>query len=68
MNGRLRFEPGVDICEYNVMFFGFTNASAVFQYFMNDVFREFLDNFVVCYLGDILIYSKNVEEHEIHVR
>jgi hypothetical protein len=48
--------------------FGLTNAPAIFQHLMNDVFREYLDRFVVCYLDDILIYSKNVEEHEEHVK
>jgi hypothetical protein len=54
--------------EYNVMPFGLTNAPAVFQHLMNDVFREFLDDFVVCYLDDILVFSKNEEEHINHVR
>ena len=54
--------------EYNVMPFGLTNAPAIFQYFMNDVFREFLDHFVVVYLDDILVFSKNDKDHENHVR
>lgn len=54
--------------EYNVMPFGLTNALAIFQHMMNNIFREFLDDFVVCYLDDILIYSKNPEDHERHVR
>ncbi len=48
--------------------FGLTNALVVFQHLMNDVFREFLDDFVVCYLDDILVFSKNEEEHINHVR
>jgi hypothetical protein len=38
--------------------FGFTNAPIVFQHMMNDVFREYLDDFVVCYINDILILKK----------
>jgi hypothetical protein len=47
---------------------GLTNAPTIFQHLMNDIFREFLDNFVVCYLDDILIFSKNEKDHEKHVR
>ena len=49
------------------MLFGHTNAPAVFQYIMNEIFQEYLDHFVVIYLDDILIYSKNEEQHEHHV-
>jgi hypothetical protein len=48
--------------------FGLTNAPAIFQHLMNDIFQEFLDNFVVCYLNDIMIFSKNEKDHEKHVR
>jgi hypothetical protein len=54
--------------EYNVMPFNLTNAPANFQHLMNDIFQEFLDDFVVCYLDDILIFSKNEEDHEKHVQ
>ena len=54
--------------EYNVMPFGLTNAPAIFQHLMNDVFHEFLDHFVVVYLDDILVFSKNEKDHENHVR
>jgi hypothetical protein len=53
--------------EYSVMPFGLTNALAIFQHMMNDIFRNYLDHFVIIYLDDILIYSKNKEEHEHHV-
>jgi hypothetical protein len=54
--------------EYSYMLFGLTNAPAVFQHMMKDIFWEYLDHFVVIYLDDIIIYFKNEKEHEHHVR
>jgi hypothetical protein len=54
--------------EYTVMLFGLTNALATCQALINNVLREHLDIFVIAYLDDILIYSKNKEEHIEHVR
>src|SRR6266481_5026551 len=47
---------------------GLTNAPATFQHFMNDIFQDMSDLFVVVYLDDILVFSKSVEEHRGHVR
>ena len=44
--------------------FGLTNAPTVFQHMMNDIFREYLDQFMVVYLDDILIYSPDLDTHE----
>ncbi|KAI3364204.1 hypothetical protein L3Q82_010812 [Scortum barcoo] len=54
--------------EYLVMPFGLTNAPAVFQALVNDVLRDMLNKFVLVYLDDILIFSRNKEEHVHHVQ
>jgi hypothetical protein len=50
------------------MSFGLTNAPTYLMYSMNEVFMEYLDKFVVVFIDDILIFSKNEEEHDKHLR
>ncbi|CAA7040233.1 unnamed protein product [Microthlaspi erraticum] len=54
--------------EFVVMPFGLTNAPAAFMRLMNDVFREYLDVFVIIFIDDILVYSRSQEEHATHLR
>ena len=54
--------------QYKVMPFRLVNAPATFQAMMNTILREFLDQGVVVYLDDILIYSKTLENHEALIK
>lgn len=54
--------------EYLVMPFGLCNAPAIFQRFMNAIFHDFSNSFVIIYLDDILIFSKAHLEHVSHVK
>nr|GEW69762.1 putative reverse transcriptase domain-containing protein [Tanacetum cinerariifolium] len=54
--------------EFQVMLFALTNTPAVFMDLMNPVCNPYLDKFVIVFIDDILIYSKNKQEHEEHLK
>jgi hypothetical protein len=62
------FTSRYGLYEFTIMPFGLTNAPGYFMYLMNKVFMEYIDNFVVVFIDDILVFSQNEEEHEENLR
>jgi hypothetical protein len=61
------FTTRYGLYEYLVMSFGLTNVPAHFMYLMNSLFMPELDQFVVVFIDNILVYSKSMQEHEEHL-
>jgi hypothetical protein len=55
-------------CEFVVVPFGLKNAPTIIMCLMNDIFKNYLDKFVIVFLDDVLVYSKSEEEHEHHLK
>ena len=65
---KMTFRMRYGYYEFLVMPFGLTNAPAAFMDLMNRVFRSYVDQFVVVFIDDILVHSKDRESHETHLR
>jgi len=65
---KIAFSTRYGLYEYLIMSFGLTNAPAHFMYLMNLVFMPELDKFMVVFIDDILVYSRNEEEDAEHLR
>jgi hypothetical protein len=62
------FTSRYGLYEFTVMSDGLTNAPAYFMYPMNKDFMEYLDKFVIVFIDDILVFSRNEKEHDEHLR
>ena len=61
------FKTQYEHYQFPIMPFGLTNALAAFMDLLNLVFRPYLDQFVVVFIDDILVYSKGREDHDMHL-
>ncbi|GBG78910.1 hypothetical protein CBR_g28624 [Chara braunii] len=64
---KMDLKSGYGLYEFVVMPFGLCNAPGTFQHAMHRIFHDYMDKFVIVYLDDILIFSKNIEEHVAHL-
>ena len=64
----IAFRTRFELFKYLIILFDLCNEFAFFQNYINDTFHEYLDNFCIAYLDDILIYNDNETKHELHVR
>ncbi|GKC90983.1 retrotransposon protein, putative, ty3-gypsy subclass [Tanacetum coccineum] len=65
---KMTFKTRYGHYEFQVMPFGLTNALAMFMDIMNRICKSYLDMFMIVFINDILIYSKNKKEHEEHLK
>ena len=65
---KITFQTRYGNYEFLVMSFGLTNAPMVFMDLMNRVFLSYLDSFVIVFIDNILVYSKNDGDHMDHLR
>ena len=66
--GKTAFVTRCGLFEYTVLPLGLCNAPSMFRYFIDVVMSGYIDDFMLVYLDNILIYSDNAEEHETHLR
>ena len=64
---KIIFRIKYDLYEYMMMFFELINVLSIFQHFINDVLREYLNVFCIAYIDDILIYNNNKKNYIKHV-